>query len=220
MGKTALVLGASGLVGQELVTILVESKEFERITLLVRKELKINSAKINEIVIDFEKLEEYKEEFNVDIVFCTLGTTIKKAKTKENFEKVDFHYPIEGAKLSKNFGKGHFFVVTAMGSDENSSVFYSKTKGRLEKELKNLGLNNLSIFRPSLLLGERKELRVGERIGTLLFSIIKILLVGRLKKYAGIEARDVAFYMYEKSLENSTGIFIYESDKMQGSYIK
>ena len=220
MGKTALVLGASGLVGQELVNILVESKEFERITLLVRKELKINSAKINEIVIDFEKMEEYKEEFNVDIVFCTLGTTIKKAKTKENFEKVDFHYPIEGAKLSKSFGKGHFFVVTAMGSDENSSVFYSKTKGRLEKELKNLGLNNLSIFRPSLLLGERKELRVGERIGTFLFSIIKILLVGRLKKYAGIEARDVAFYMYEKSLENSCGIFIYESDKMQGSYIK
>lgn len=220
MGKTALIMGASGLVGQELVKILVESKNFDRITLLVRKELKINSSKINEIVIDFDKMEEYKEEFNVDIVFCTLGTTIKKAKTKENFEKVDFHYPIEGAKLSKNYGKGQFFIVTAMGSDENSSVFYSKTKGKLEKELKDLGLNNLSIFRPSLLLGERKELRVGEKIGIILFSLIKPFLVGKLKKYAGIEARNVAYFMYEKSLENRSGISTYESDQMQGSYIK
>ena len=220
MGKTALVLGASGLVGQELVKVLVESKEFDRITLLVRKELKINNTKINEIVIDFDKMEEYKEEFNVDIVFCTLGTTIKKAKTKENFEKVDFHYPFEGAKLSKNFGKGQFFVVTAMGSDENSSVFYSKTKGKLEKELKDLGLNNLSIFRPSLLLGERKDFRMGEKIGIILFSLIKPFLVGKLKKYAGIEATYVAYFMYEKSLENRVGISIYESDQMQGSCIK
>jgi uncharacterized protein YbjT (DUF2867 family) len=211
--KTALVLGATGLVGSELVKILLE-KNYEKVILLVRKRIPLEHEMIEQHVIDFEQLSEYKELFQATNIFCCLGTTIKKAKTKMAFRKVDFTYPLEAARLSKEMGAERYLIVTAMGANAKSHFFYSQVKGEVEEALRDLDLPSLHIFRPSLLLGKREEFRFGEKVAEKASNVLNTLLVGPLRPYRGIHAKKVAAAMAVMAESSKTGSHVYLSNEI------
>ncbi len=212
--RTALIIGASGLTGGLLVQQLLANDYYSTVTIYVRKSLQINHPKLIELIVDFETINN---SVNADDVFCCLGTTIKIAKTKEAFEKVDLHYPIKIAQLQKKAGSKQFLVVSAMGANANSSIFYSKTKGLMEDGLQKIGFDALYILRPSFIDGERKEKRLGEKIGLFIFAVISPLLIGPLRNYASVKASAIAACMISKAIENNKGIFTILSGEIKKS---
>jgi uncharacterized protein YbjT (DUF2867 family) len=213
--KTALVVGATGLVGSELVKLLLEAPEYEKIIVWVRSSTNIINAKLQEVIIDFNNIESYEFDEKIQHVFCCLGTTIKKAKTKEAFKKVDLEYPIFLAKKAKARKVSQFLLISSMGADENSRFFYSKVKGQLEGELIKMGLKSLKIFRPSLLLGERKEFRFGEKIAAVISQGLPFIFDGGLRKYRPIYGETVAKAMYKTAVEERPGTQIFSSEEIQ-----
>lgn len=212
MKKIALVVGATGLVGSQLVQTLLDAEEYSKVIIWVRRPTRITHEKLEEVNIDYEKLEEQPIDPGIDTVFCCLGTTIKKAKTKEAFKKVDFDYPFILAQKAKNARISYFSVISAMGANEKSSLFYSQTKGQLEAALRDIGFRRLSIFRPSLLLGRRDEFRLGEGVAAVLMSkILPFMFHGPLKRYRPIKGAVVAKAMYLDSLKPGKGSNIYQS---------
>lgn len=203
--KTALILGATGLVGKEVLKQALEDPIYSKIKIIVRSPQEIQHSKLEELVIDFRKMEQYENEFAVDHVYCCLGTTIKKAKSKEKFRLVDYEYPLLAARLSKGRAE-KFLIISAQGANANSPFFYNKIKGELERDLIALGLPNLIIFRPSLLLGDRQEDRPMEKIAGKMMRLINPLFSGPLKKYAAIEAS----YVAECMISSAKGIFLFE----------
>ncbi|MGG3560842.1 oxidoreductase [Neobacillus rhizosphaerae] len=214
-GKTALILGASGLVGKELTKILIQKNTYEKIFLLVRRPIEMIDSVCEPHVVDFDHLHNYEELFHATDVFCCLGTTIKKAKTKEAFRKVDYDYPVDAAKLAYKGGAENFLIVTAMGANPKSLFFYNQVKGDVEETLKKMNLPSLHIFRPSLLLGDRGEFRLGEKIAAKASGLINVLMVGPLRTYKAIEAKNVAAAMAEVALLNNKGIHIYPSQEIE-----
>jgi uncharacterized protein YbjT (DUF2867 family) len=212
--KSALIVGATGLVGNELLNVLLTQSKYESVKVLTRRFIPLNHPKLEQIITDFDQLKQYQQHFQVDDVYCCLGTTIKTAGSQDAFKKVDFTYPLELAQLTKASGAQKFFMISSMGADANSKVFYSRVKGEVETELKKLGFSSLHIFRPSLLLGDRKEFRLGEKVGVLLSPVLSFLMVGSLKKYKPIHARNVAMAMYKASELPESGSFTYESDEI------
>jgi len=210
--RTALVLGASGLVGQEVTRLLLASSRYRSVTVLVRKKLDWKHEKLRQQLVDFAALEQYESVFSVHDVYSCLGTTIKKAKTKENFWKVDYEYTMSAARLSQQKGVHNFLTVSSIGANPRSIFFYSQVKGRVEEDLKKLSLQGLHIFRPSLLLGEREEVRLGERVAEKFFGIMPFLFTGPLHKYRPIAAEQVAKAMCKAALRNMIGVHIYESN--------
>jgi uncharacterized protein YbjT (DUF2867 family) len=203
--KKALLLGASGLTGGFLLQLLLNSPHYNIVTIYVRKSLGIVHPKLVEIIGDFNTIHTAVE---ADDVFCCLGTTIKIAKTKVAFEEVDRHYPVKIAQLQKAAGSKHFLVISSMGADEKSAIFYSKTKGLMEKELMDVQFPALTIFRPALILGNRNQKRGGEQIAQWLFTLINPLLVGPLKNYAAIKASDIANGMLKRAINHASGTTI------------
>jgi uncharacterized protein YbjT (DUF2867 family) len=214
MGKTALVAGATGLIGGELLQLALASGRYDQVTALVRKPIDFTHSKLVQEVVDYEQLSEYSSVVHVDDVFCCLGTTIKVAKTKEAFLKVDKGYPLQLAQLAKEQDASQFLIVTAMGASSSSSVFYNRVKGETEEALKSMGLPALHIFRPSLLLGERKEYRLGERMGTVIAKALRFAMVGGLEKYRPIEAKAVARAMLYVAGTQTGGQHTYASDEI------
>ncbi len=215
MAKSALVLGATGLVGGHCLRLLVEDPAYGKVVAWVRKPLSFAHAKLEQQVVDFEHLANYAPLTKVNDVFCCLGTTIKKAGSQAAFRKVDFDYPLEIAKLAAKNGAGQFLTITAMGANPRSRIFYNRVKGEVEAAVTKLSFKAIGIFRPSLLLGEREERRLGEKIGEPLLKSINLFLVGPLRKYRAIGARVVARAMVEVAKKNLQGITIFESDKIQ-----
>lgn len=213
--KTALLAGASGLVGNELLHILLDSPNYNQVKILVRRPLEMAHEKLEQVVTDFDKLDQYANYFDVDDVYCCLGTTIKKAGSQDAFKKVDYEYPLKMAELAKSQQVKNYLIITALGADADSKVFYSRTKGQLQVRLKKIGLTALHIFQPSLLLGERQEFRLGEKAATVLSPAISKLLKGKMKKYKPVEARDVALVMYEVAQIERTGNYTYPSDRIE-----
>ncbi|OZM56689.1 oxidoreductase [Lottiidibacillus patelloidae] len=214
--RKALVLGATGFVGRQLVNILLQNEQYEEVTVLVRRSLKIENKKLNEQLINFENMKTYQALFEVNDVFCCLGTTIKKAKSREHFEKVDLEYPLLAARLAKESNAEKFLVTSAMGANSKSKFYYNRVKGNLEDKLKLVGLKSLHIFQPSLLLGERDEFRLGERIGALLMKELHVILIGPLKTYRGISGEKVAKSMLNIALHGpQEGVHTYKSANMQ-----
>ncbi|HBV88599.1 MAG TPA: oxidoreductase [Desulfosporosinus sp.] len=214
VGKSALLVGASGLVGGELLNCLLNGTEYSRVLIFVRKPTGLKHLKLEEHLIEFNNLPYYKEFFEVNDVFCCLGTTIKKAKSQAAFKKVDVEYPLELAKLAKEMKVEKFLVISSMGANPKSPVFYSRMKGLLEEELKMISIKSLHIFRPSLLLGDRKEFRIGESISAYLTKGISFIFIGPLKKYKPIDAKRVAKGMYKAAQSRSEGIFTYLSNEI------
>jgi uncharacterized protein YbjT (DUF2867 family) len=213
--KTALVLGSTGLIGKELVKVLSEHDQYEKIHLLVRRPIEFKSDKCETHIVDFDHLDKYQELFQVTVVFCCLGTTIKKAKTKEAFKKVDYEYPVEAAKVAKENGVEKFLIVSAMGAASNSRIFYNRVKGELEESLRKLNLPSLQIFRPSLLLGNREEFRLGEKAAEKASGFLNFIMVGPLRPYRGIQAKKVAEAMAVIANSNKNGTTIYLSHEIE-----
>ncbi len=155
--KTALVIGETGLVGNELVNILLESKEYSKVVVFLRKKLPLENEKLEQHLINFDKIELYKEYIKGNDFFCCIGTTIKQAKTKENFTRVDLTYPSVFAEIVKNNGVEKFLLVSSVGANPKSSNFYLRTKGILEEKIKKLQFSITFIFRPSFLVGKGRK---------------------------------------------------------------
>ncbi len=213
--RNALIAGATGLVGKHLLSMLLNSSEYKKVYVLSRRPLGEKHPKLEEIIIDFDKLPEQELPAAEDI-FCCLGTTMKKAGSKEAFRKVDFVYPYELANKALENAAEQYLLVSAMGANRNSFFFYNRVKGEVEEGISKLpGYKSISIFRPSLLLGEREEKRLGEGIANKLMRFLKPLMVGPLRKYRGIHARTVANGMLKAAQQKVRGVHIYESEEIK-----
>lgn len=204
------MVGGSGLVGKEVISELIASEKYAEVVTLTRKPLDFTHPKLSSIIFNFD----YPDASVVcgDDIFCCLGTTMKKAGSKEAFYRVDYTYPIEIAQLGYQNGAKRFAIVTAMGADSRSMFYYNRVKGDVEATLKKIGFDALLIFRPSLLVGNRGETRIGEQIGEGLSKILRPLIP---IKYRSIEARKVAKAMVTITASNVKGTLVYESDVMQ-----
>ncbi|WP_102346408.1 NAD(P)H-binding protein [Bacillus sp. Marseille-P3661] len=212
--KKALLVGASGLVGSQLLNYLLNSPEYEVINVFVRTRLEITHPKLKQIVIHFDQIEDYIEYIDVNDVFCCLGTTIKKAGSQETFKRVDYEYPVKIAELAKKSEVQKFLIISALGADAKSKIFYNRVKGEVEERLMKEKLPSLHIFRPSLLLGERTEFRFVEKLSILLSPLYSLWMVGPLQKFRPIRAKDVAAAMYVVGQRGVKGTFIYESHEV------
>lgn len=214
MAYKAIIAGASGLIGSNLLNILLDASEYNEVLVIVRKELPTQHKKLVQLVINFDDLHKHADAINGHALFSCLGTTKSQTPDKAMYRKIDYDYPLLLAQLAKQNGVEQFHVVTAIGADKNSSVFYTKLKGELEDALQKLGLKTLHIYQPSMLLGERERNHWLEKLTTGLFKIIDPLLIGGLKKYRSIKGSTVAHAMFRKSLESATGTFVHSSDKI------
>ncbi len=216
--KRALVLGASGLTGGHLLRFLLEDDRYDRVTTLGRKPINLKHKKIQHVMIDFDQLDRQHSLFEVDDVFCCLGTTLKKAGSRENFIKVDHTFPLACARMAKPAGAKRFIIITSLGAQPNSPNFYLRTKGSLEEELKALQFERLIIVRPSLLLGERDERRLIESLAINVMPAIAFLLIGPLRRYRAIAAKKVAWCMAHLAHTANEPVRIVESDELENLY--
>ncbi len=209
--KTALVVGATGLIGGHLTRKILDHPSYSKVKVLVRKPLDLEHPKLEPIIVDFDKLDA--SLVVADDVFCCLGTTMKQAGSKEAFYKVDFTYPLEIARAALQNGAKQYLIVTAMGADEKSMFYYNRVKGDIEKALSDLRFPTLLIFRPSLLLGERKESRSGEGLATIIMKTFDFLIPA---KYKAVKGETVAGAMLAMAQKGIKGKDIIVSEKMQG----
>lgn len=193
MERKAVIAGATGLVGGELVKLLLSREDYSKVTVLVRRKLSIEHVRLEQLVVDYDRLEELPGIlFEQCDLYCALGTTKKKAGSKEQFERVDYSYPMALGRLAKRHGAARMLIITAMGADESSMFFYSKVKGKVENDLQRLQLRRLYRFRPSLIIGDRQEHRFGESAAAKLYARFPFLFGGPMGKYKPITAREIA----------------------------
>jgi len=211
--RKALIIGATGLIGGYCLETLLEDSGYSEVTALVRKPILKTHRKLKTVITQFSNLEDQLASIKAHDVFCCLGTTIKKAGSQEAFKQVDFSLVVTIAELMRKKGSEQFLVVSAMGANTNSKVFYSQVKGEMEQSLQDLDYPCLRIIRPSLLLGPREEFRFGEKIGAILSPILSPLLFGPMKKYRPVKAEAVARFMVAiANKQPRLGNHIYESD--------
>jgi len=213
MEKTAIIAGASGLVGRSLTQQLLNGDDYGQIIALVRKPLGLQHKKLSEVVIDFDELATIQDFPKADDIFCCLGSTMKKAGSKEAFYKIDFTYPYELAKVALKAGADRYFLVSALGAQKDSKYFYSRVKGELEDQISFLDYRTVYIFKPSLLRGNRAESRMGESFMQGLTQIIPF--VGPWKKYHPIHADKVADAMMKVAQQEDKGCYFYQSEIMR-----
>jgi uncharacterized protein YbjT (DUF2867 family) len=213
-GRTGLVAGATGLVGGHCLKHLLEDSAYDRVVALVRRPLDLNHSKLIELVVEFERLDEYADLLNCDDLFCCLGTTIAAAGSQEAFRRVDHDYPFELATLARANGCSQFLLVSSVGANPASSVFYSRVKGEVERDISRLDFPDIHIFRPSLLLGERREVRFKEQIAEKIAAALSFLFVGPIQRYKPIEASAVAVAMVKIAKQSLGGTHIYESEEI------
>lgn len=211
----AILLGASGLIGGELLKLLLADPNYSKVKIIVRKKLPVSNEKLEQIIADFTTIEAHKEKLKADVVFSCLGSTKKKTPDLKEYYQIDHDYPLLVAKLTKDQGVESFHIVSSLGANSSSSGFYLKMKGETEDDIAKIGFKSYHIYRPSLLTGDRKEKRIVENIGEVIMKIIDPLLLGSFKKYRSISGKTVASAMNKQSLINGTGKFIYPSDKIK-----
>ena len=212
--KHALIAGATGLVGNELLQQLIHGRQYHTISVLSRHEIETNSKRVETIIVDYDQLAD-KDLPKADDVFCCLGTTMKKAGSKDAFRRVDHDYPLRVAEITRRKGAQQYLLVSAMGADPNAYFFYSQVKGEVEAAIAQLGFPAFCVFRPSTLLGERPETRVGEQVTQALMQGAAPLMVGDFKKYRPIHAEAVAQAMVHVARKELEGTYVFESDKIQ-----
>lgn len=203
-----LLAGATGLVGGLCLQRLLADPVFNRVVVLVRRPLAITHPKLEQHVVDFTRLDEVRALFKVDKVMCALGTTIKQAGSQERFREVDHDYPVHLARLGREQGARHFLLVSALGGNAKSGVFYNRVKGEVEMDVRALGWPQLTIVRPSLLLGQRQEFRFGEEVGKRLAFLVP-------GKYKPVQADDVAKVLVEAARRDAPGVEVIASDEIR-----
>ncbi|MFO7852528.1 MAG: NAD(P)H-binding protein [Bacteroidota bacterium] len=213
MNKTAIVFGATGLVGSELIYHLIKDVRYKAIKVFTRRDLDIEHIKVVEKIVDIEKVEEYSEDIKGDDLFLCLGTTRRKAGSVERMEDIDRHLPVRIAKAALANGVKNMAVVSSIGANSEARNYYYRIKGNMEKDLLGLKFSRMLILRPSILLGKRDEFRLFESIGKALVKAFGFLFTGKKRKYRGIRALEVAYVMV-KEINNINGKEIYESDEI------
>ncbi len=212
ISRTALVAGASGLVGGHLLRLLLADGAYTRVVTLARRELAVRHAKLGQRVVDFGTLDTFSNFPRTDDVFCCLGTTIKAAGSREAFRRVDHDYVLGLARAGLRAGARQFMLVSALGADPASRIFYSRVKGETEAAMRQLPYEGIQVFRPSFLMGDRAEVRLAERLGIPLARALAPLLVGPLRRYRPIHAADVARAMVQIAKEAPRGPDVFEYD--------
>lgn len=213
--KTALLFGASGLVGGYCLNYLLASPVYKKVKIFGRKEMEFDNKKLEQHVIDFDDLDKYRDLIKGDDIFCCLGTTMKKAGSREVFRKVDFTYTYQFAKIAEAQGVNQFLLVSAVGADPDSIFFYNQVKGELEAAIKKMKFWATHIFQPSLLLGPRNENRWGEELAGRLAKGFDFLTGGLLTKYGPVEAEVVAKAMVIAAQGFESGLHVYPSHMLQ-----
>ncbi len=209
---TAVVLGSTGLTGSLLLEQLLADNDFKLIRILVRKTVKMVHPKLEQVIVDFDDINDYADKLGEgDIIFCCVGTTQKKVKNdKIAYEKVDYDIPVNGARIGihKNFKK--FLIVSSIGANEQSSNFYLSLKGKTENAIAEIPFESIAIFRPSLLLGKRNEYRFGEKIARGIAEIFSFTFYGVLRKYHPVDAEKVATAMIRQSKSDNHGVHYFD----------
>ena len=212
--KTALIFGSSGLVGNDLLSIMLKNNSYNCIKLFVRSIPKVNNSILEIIQTDFTNLEKYKENIAGDDCFFCIGTTHRDTPDKNEYRRIEYDIPVQAAQIAKLNSVNTFIYVSSMGANSNSSGSYLKNKGQVEEKLKELNFPKLALIRPSILIGNRKTFRLGERIGIFLMKTLSIFFLGSLKKYKPIKVEYVAKAMIniaENNIEKTTFL----SDQLQ-----
>ncbi len=209
--RTAIVAGATGLIGRELVQKLILSDQYRVIYIVSRREIEIRHEKIRTVVTDFENISQIRIDEPIDDAFCTLGTTMKQAGSKEQFKKVDYQYVLAFASFAKHAGARKFLFISSMGASPKSATFYSKVKGLAEEALIAVGFNHLVLLRPSLLLGKRVEVRNAEKVAAFFMNIGDFLIPDN---YKAIPGEKVAEYMLKMALAPENKVTIVQSGQM------
>ncbi len=212
MKQRALLAGATGLVGRNILHLLSNDSMISEVRALIRHPLP-NQDKgflVRELIVDFDRLQEHPDWFTVDLVFCALGTTIAKARTTKAFRRVDFEYPFAIAKAARSAGAHHFLMVSALGADAHSLFFYNRVKGELEEAVLKLGYPSVTIARPSVLLGERQESRFGEAIAKKFSWLLP-------SPWKGVQALQVAMALVKSAHESALGVTILDNKKLRAT---
>jgi uncharacterized protein YbjT (DUF2867 family) len=217
VSHTALLAGATGLVGSHVLEFLLAEARWSRVVTVGRRTTSRKHEKLEQRVVDLGELETGSDLPHVDDVFCCLGTTIKQAGSQPAFRRVDHDFVVGSARVGLRAGATQFLLVSAIGADPESRVFYSRVKGETEAAIRQLSYQAIQIFRPSVLLGERPEFRLGERIAMLGAPVLTALLFGRLRRYRPIQAATVARAMVTIAHEAPRGPNVFEYDAMRAA---
>lgn len=215
MAKKAIIAGASGLIGSHLLRQLLDGDAYAQVLVLTRRQLPMQHAKLTQLVLDFDKMDEHADKITGDAVFCCLGTTVAQTPDKALYRKIDHNYPIRLAQLALKNGVQQFHWVSSVGADANSSNAYLKLKGETEDDLKKVGTPSLHIYRPSMLTGRKEKQRFSESVINAIMKLADPLLMGNLTKYHSIPGSVVAKAMIGQSIDNETGTFIYQYNELK-----
>jgi uncharacterized protein YbjT (DUF2867 family) len=217
MNKTATIIGGTGLIGSHLLQLLLEDDHFQTIRVLVRRPFPHSHPKLEAKLIDFSDAESFKLGIEgSDAVFCAIGTTQQKVKgDQEAYRRIDYDIPVKAARFCNETGCSQFLLVSSVGADKNSSNFYLRLKGEVEEVIFKNSIPSIHIFRPSLLLGKRKEHRSGEKISQTIMPLFSFALIGKWSKYKPIEAENVAKAMISASKSGILGHHVYEYADMR-----
>lgn len=211
-GQSAVVIGATGLVGTQVVKLLLEDNDFTEVRILVRSPVSLSHPKLIVQQVVFDNYHDLKEKIGAGhVLFCCVGTTQNKVQgNKEAYRKVDYNIPVNAATACVENGFKRFLLISSVGADKNSRNFYLQLKGSVEEAISKLTFESIHLFRPSLLLGNRKEFRAGERIAQVSMRSLSFLFFGAIKKYKPIRSVDVARSMIAASKRETTGVYVYE----------
>jgi len=211
---TATLVGATGLIGSYLLEQLLNDPYFDTVRILIRRSIDITHPKLEKKIVDFNDSDSLLVALsNSDVVFCAIGTTQKKVKgDKEAYRKIDFDIPVKLARFCKIVGCEKFILVSSAGANSKSINFYAKLKGETEEAVNEVGPKTIHIMRPSLLLGERKEFRLGENIGKAVMTTLSFLIPAKFKAILG---KDVAKVMLALSKKNEEGFFVHENKEIR-----
>ena len=211
---TATVVGATGLIGSNLLQALLEDTYFDTIRILIRRPIDITHTRLEKKIVDFNESDSLLVALsNSDVLFCAIGTTQKKVKgDKETYRKIDLGIPVKLARFCKMTGCEKFILVSSAGANSRSSNFYQRLKGETDETVKEVGPRTIHIMRPSLLLGDRKEFRLAENIGKVLMTTLSFIIPD---KYKAIQAKDVAEVMVALAKKNEEGYFIHENSEIR-----
>lgn len=217
--STALVIGATGLIGSELVKILCETEGYTQLVALVRKWNGPSHPKLKVIVVSFDEIKAMEQAIpEGQTVFCCVGTTQRKVSGDLNaYRKVDFDIAVNTARIARAKNYQKYMLMSSVGANKNASNFYLRLKGEVEEAIVNVGFKHTGIFRPSVLIGPRPEKRIGESVGAFLTKLLSVFLQGGLSKYRAIQAATVARAMFKVSLQDTGGVEVYHYKEIQSA---
>jgi uncharacterized protein YbjT (DUF2867 family) len=206
--RKAIVAGATGLIGSQLLDILLAGEDYDEVMIIVRKKLNITHAKLTQLVIDFDELANHLSSITGEVIFSCLGTTKNKTPDTGTYYKIDHDYPLQLANMAKQNGIKQFHLVSAVGANPDSKTFYIRMKGETERDISALDLPSVYMYEPSMLTGRKQEKRFVEIFFEGLFKFINPLLNGKWKKYRSVSGATVARAMYDQSLKNEPGKWV------------